>query len=118
MDTNEEKADTIKALIVEKIRQQRQFTSPREAVSEEDIRAEVEKYLRVVCFNLPGENDPENNKEGAEFAKIMFCAHQDLHAAALSKIIEMIIDDKNNLADYPCLRKKIKDAITRKWSDL
>lgn len=118
MDTDEEKTDTIKTLIIEKIRQQRQFTSPREAVSEEDIRAEVEKYLREVCFNLPGENDPENNKEGVEFAKIMFCTQQDLHAVAVNKIVEMIMEERNDLVDYPHLRKKIGDAMTRNFRDL
>ena len=102
----------IKALIVEKIQRQRQLTSPQEAVSEEDIRKEVGEYLRVVCLTFPGENNRDKNPAGVEFADIMFSADKDLHDAAERKIVEKIMEERDDLVDYPNLRQKIVEAIT------
>ena len=120
MDTNEEKADTIKALIVEKIQQQRQLTTPQETVSEEDIRKMVGKYLHVACLTFPGENNRDKNPAGVEFADIMFGADKDLHNAAERKIIEKIMEERDDLVDYPNLRQKIVEAITttESWREL
>lgn len=120
MDTNEEKADTIKALIAEKIQRQRQLISPQEAVGEEDIRKMVGKYLHVVCLTFPGENNRDKNPAGVEFADIMFGADKDLHNAAERKIIEKIMEERDDLVDYPNLRQKIVEAITttESWREL
>ena len=120
MDTDEEKTDTIKTLIIEKIRQQRQLISPQEAVSEEDIRKMVGKYLHVVCLTFPGENNRDKNPAGVEFADIMFGADKDLHNAAERKIIEKIMEERDDLVDYPNLRQKIVEAITttESWREL
>ena len=114
------KKKKIKALIVEKIQQQRQLTSPQEVVSEEEIRKVVGKYLHVVCLTFPGENNRDKNPAGVEFADIMFSADRDLHDAAERKIVEKIMEERDDLADYPNLRQKIVDAITttESWRDL
>ena len=110
----------IKALIVEKIQQQRQLTSPQEVVSEEDIRKVVEKYLHEMCLTFPGENNRDKNPAGVEFADIMFSADKDLHDAAERKIVEKIMEERDDLVDHPNLRQKIVDAITttESWRDL
>lgn len=105
-------------MIIEKIRQQSHGTFQQEDVSDENVRKELEKYLHVVCLTLPGENDPDKNPEGADFAAIMFRTHQDLHDAAVNRIIEMIMDERNDLTDYKPLRQKIETAITKKCRDL
>ena len=114
------KKKKIKALIVEKIQQQRQLTTPQETVSEEDIRKVVGKYLHVVCLTFPGENNRDKNPAGVEFADIMFSADKDLHDAAERKIVEKIMEERDDLVDYPNLRQKIVEAITttESWCDL
>ena len=109
---------TIKKMIIEKIRQQSHGTFQQEDVSDENVRKNLEKYLHVVCLNLPGENDPDKNPEGANFAAIMFRAHQDLHDAAVNKIVEMVMDERNDLTDYIPLRQKIEKALKKNWRDL
>ena len=114
------KKKKIKALIVEKIQQQRQLTTPQETVSEEDIRKVVGKYLHVVCLTFPGENNRDKNPAGVEFADIMFSADKDLHDAAERKIVEKIMEERDDLVDYPNLRQKIVEAITttESWREL
>ena len=109
---------TIKEMIIAKIRQQSHGTLQQEDLNDENIRKELKKYLHVVCLALPGENDPDNNPEGAEFASIMFRTDHDLHDATENKIIEMIMEERDDLADYKRLRQKIAEAITRNWRDL
>lgn len=109
---------TIKEMIIEKIRQQSHGTFQKEDISDENVRKEVAKYLHVVCLTLPGEDDPDNNPEGAEFKRIMFSTHKDLHDAAKNKIIEMIMEECDDLADYKRIRQKLVEAITKSWRDL
>ena len=109
---------TIKEMIIEKIRQQSHGTLQQEDLTDDNVRKELEKYLHVLCLTLPGENDPDQNPEGADFAAIMFRTHQDLHDAAVNKIVEMIMDERDNLTDYKSLRQKIEKAITKNLRDL
>ena len=112
------KTDTIKAMIVKKIWQQSCGTLQQEDLSDENVRKELEKYIRKVCYSLPGEDDPDKNPEGAEFAAIMFRTHKDLHAATVNKIVGMIMEERDDLVDFKHLRKKIVEAMTRDWHDL
>ena len=57
---------TIKAMILEKIREQSHGTLRQEDLNDENVRKELEKYLHVVCLALPGENNPDENPEGAD----------------------------------------------------
>ena len=114
----EKQMATIKEMIIEKIRQQCHGTLQQEDLRDENVRKELEKYLHVVCLTLPGENDPDKNPEGANFAAIMFRTYQDLHDAAVNKIIEMIMDERNDLIDYKPLRQKIEKAIAKNCRDL
>ena len=109
---------TIKEMIVERIRQQKHGTLQQEDLSDENVRKELEKYLRVVCFALPGEDDPDKNPEGAEFKRIMFRAHQDLHDSAVNKILEMIMEQRDDLTNYKGLRQKLVEALTKSWHEL
>lgn len=105
-------------MIVEKIKQQSHGTLQAEDLSDENVRKEIVKYVKEVCFTLPGENDSKKNPEGAEFAAIMFRTDHDLHDAAVNKIVEMIMEESNDLDDYKCLRQKLVKAITKSWRDL
>ena len=109
---------TIREMIVEKIKQQSHGTLRAEDLSDENVRKEIVKYVKKVCFGLPGENDSDKNPEGVEFAEIMFRADHDLHNAAVNKIVEMIMEESNDLDDYKCLRQKLVKAIAKSWRDL
>ena len=109
--------ETIKALIVEKIRKQSHGTLRPDDLNDENVRKELETFLRKVCYSLPGENDPDKNPEGAVFAAIMFSTHKDLHDAAVNKIVEMIMDENDDLGaeKYKPLRQKIVEAVKIDW---
>ena len=111
---------TIKTMILEKIREQSHGTLRQEDLNDENVRKELEKYLHVVCLALPGENNPDENPEGAVFAKIMFRTHKDLHEATINKIAEMIMDESDDLGvqEYKPLRQKIVEAVKRDWREL
>ena len=110
--------ETIKSLIVEKIRKQSHGTLRPDDLDDENVRKELETLLRKVCYSLPGENDPDKNPEGAVFAAIMFNTHKDLHDAAVNKIVEMIMDDDLSAEEYKPLRQKIVVAVKRDWREL
>ena len=80
----------------------------------------VGKYLHVASLTFPGENNRDKNPAGVEFADIMFGADKDLHNAAERKIIEKIMEERDDLVDYPNLRQKIVEAITttESWREL
>ena len=108
---------TIKTMIVEKIQQQRHGILQQEDLTDDEVRKELERYFHVICLTLPGENDPNNNPVGAEFANIMFSAENgegnDLHEKAINKLISKVMDERDDLSDkkYKHLRQKIVEVI-------
>ena len=110
--------DTIKEMIVKKIKQQSHGTLQHGDLSDENVRKELVKYVEAVCLELPGENNPDKNPEGADFAAIMFRANQDIHDAAVNKVVEKIMDERDDLVDFKGLRQKIVEALTKEWQDL
>ena len=132
MDADAMKNDTIKAMIIEKIRQQRLSASQQATMSDEDVREELGKYLHAVCLQFPDENDRDTNPAGVEFSEVMFLAEsvshsesekvegKDIHEKGVNKLIAKVMDESDDLMDYPHLRQKIVDAITtsKSWRDL
>ena len=118
--------ETIKSLIVKKIRPQSHGTFQQEDQNDENVRKELEQYLHVICLMLPGENDSDKNPVGVEFAQIMFDAEKgegnDLHKKAVNELVRKIMDERDDLSSekYIHLRQKIVEAITttESWRDL
>ena len=108
---------TIKAIVAGKLQ--------REGLpTDEEVRESIKQYLKGICATLPGENNSDKNPLGAEFAKLMFptmfpaedngsqnVKGNDLHAQAVNKLIEKIMDEKDDLSDCPCLRQKLMDTL-------
>lgn len=109
---------TIKSMMLKKIREQSHGTLQPEDLTDENVRKELEPFIRNVCYSLPGENDPDKNPEGAVFAAIMFATHKDLYDATVNKIVEMIMDDDLCAEEYKPLRQKIVEAVKRDWREL
>ena len=110
---------TIKAMVAEKLRKDGGPT-------DDEVRKAVKQYLKCICAILPGENNSDKNPIGAEFAKLMLptmfpvkeirsenVKGDDLHEQAVNKLIEKIMDDRDDLSDCPCLRQELVGAMKR-----
>ena len=112
---------TIKSIVVEKLQQR---GSPH---NDDDVRKWLLPIVEKTCCLLPGENCAETNPVGFEFSRVMFLVDspfrneseeiiegRDLYEKALNKLIAKILEERDDLCDYPNLRKEIVDAINNR----
>ena len=90
---------TIKSLVLERLQQK------GEVASCERVGEIVAKLLAPICKLLP-----DGTPEGNEYVKIL-SKSMDIGMCPSNLLVKKVVDERDDLCDYPCLRQRLECAI-------
>jgi len=93
---------TIKAMIVEKLRQQKHDTA------DYVVSGKIKQYLKRICLAFPNETPA-----GQEFANVMFKIQDERHDKAVNMLVEKAMNERDDLGGnaYESIRQILVAVI-------
>ena len=91
---------TIKSMIEDKLRQK------GESPNCGRIRGIVRKLIDRIC-----ESQPDGKLEGREFVNVISQAMDQVGTEPIDMLVDMAMEDRNDLCDYPIIRQRLERAI-------